>query len=91
MMQSTAQQSNYVDSLASMAANMAFYGNTPYSQALGMTTSAISDFYNCQAFKDNRKVQEYENNLAMAMFDRLDNVIKGINALIKTVSRRRFV
>lgn len=87
-MESEQRQRVFVDRLVSAAADMAFYGKTPYSQALKLTPSQISDFYACTAFKNQKKVKEYNQSVITGVMSRLDNQIKAIGILSKMIAQK---
>lgn len=87
-MESEQSQRLFVDRLVSAAADMAFYGKTSYAQALTLTASQISDFYACTAFKNQKKVKEYNQSVIAGVMSRLDNQIKAIGILSKIIAQK---
>ncbi|MGW8422873.1 hypothetical protein [Comamonas sp. HJ-2] len=70
-----------MDSLTEQAAMLALHGNTPLPLANATPLSDVRIFFESKAFKDYTKQQENRSKTISTLFDRLNNIVKAINAL----------
>lgn len=68
---------------------LALYSNTSLPDALAMSQSDIGDFFDGKVYSDWRKGKEGELKIQAGIADRLNNVIRSIGVLAKSLSFRR--
>jgi hypothetical protein len=82
-------RNDYLEDLINQGASLAIHSNTSLLQAHQMPMCDIVDFFRCTAFDGFRKSEESRLKMAVAMFGRLDAVIKQIHGLGKVLAGRR--
>jgi hypothetical protein len=70
--------------LVEAAANLALFGGCPLAETLTITPSLASKFFKSKAFADWQSREESKTKLAVAGVNATNNVIRAINALIKS-------
>ena len=68
-----------------MAANLALYSSTGLWQAYEMQPSDAREFFESAAFSDWKKAKEAEMKLQVAGINRLNDVIRAIGSLGKSL------
>lgn len=71
-----------------MAVNLSLYTATPYTEALNLPPSQVREFFESQAFKDWKKSEESRIKINVAVVNRLNEVIRGLDILAKGLRRR---
>lgn len=72
-----------------LAASLALYFNASPKDALQMTQSDARAFFDSKAFAKWRENQEAQNKIDVAVIDRLNGVMRGLNIVAKAITRTR--
>ncbi|SEN72871.1 hypothetical protein [Nitrosomonas marina] len=78
---------NWRENLLAMAFNLSLYANTPMPDALSMPVSLAESFFKSKQFEDWNKSRESEAKAIDGIGARINNVIRAINALAKSLPR----
>lgn len=70
-----------------LASSLSIYASTPLNEALKIPTSLANDFFDSKPFCAWRQCEESKMRMQSAAVERLNMVIRGCNAICKTVSR----
>lgn len=73
--------------MVQLASTLALYGSTPIPLALGMAPSIAMKFFEGKAFDDWKRGKENEAKTQAAIVNRLNDVIRSIGGLSKSISR----
>lgn len=73
----------------SLASALTLYANTPLPQALTMQPSVAKRFFDGKAFDDWRRGREQEAKVQVAVVNRLNDVIRSLGVVAKTVAKAR--
>ena len=73
----------YLETLTNQAVELSLYCGQIYESSMRMTLSDSREFFSSKAFAGWKKGKEHETKLQLAVIERLDGVIKGLNNLAK--------
>ena len=82
-------RATYVDDLMGLASALTLHGGTPLPQALALPVSVAKRFFDSKTFDDWRRGREHEAKVQIAVVNRLNDVIRSLGVVAKTVSRAR--
>lgn len=69
-----------------IAHSLALYGSTPLPLALAMPCSEAEAFFEGKAWADWRTAREQDAKIQAGIAERLNHVIRGENAIVKTIA-----
>jgi hypothetical protein len=72
-----------------LASVLALYASTPLPQALAMQPSVARRFFDGKTFDDWRRGREHEAKVQVAVVNRLNDVIRSLGVVAKTVAKAR--
>lgn len=79
----------YSESLFEVASMMTLYTSTSLQSALMIPRSDLEAFFEGKPFENWKKQKEIEAKNFVGVCDRLNEIIRGCNAICKTIARAR--
>lgn len=72
-----------------LASALTLYANTPLPQAMAVQPSIAKRFFEGKAFDDWRRGREHEVKVQVAVVNRLNDVIRSLGVVTKTIAKAR--
>lgn len=68
------------------AAKMTLYSHTSFNDAMNLPVSLVHEFFSSEAYEVHRKNKEIELKITQGINERLNNVIRGLGTVVKTIA-----
>jgi hypothetical protein len=77
------------ENLTDLAVSLSLYSSTSLNEALELPVSMATRFFEAKAFSDWKKSRESELKTQVSIINRLNDVIRAVGIVAKTIAGRR--
>ena len=75
--------------MTDLAASLSMYSSTSLNDALELPVSMAEQFFSSKSFSDWKKLRESELKIQVSVINRLNDVIRAVGIVAKTVAGKR--